>query len=186
MVPDGNNRKKSSFVKVFGGGKVPTYGEVSLDVKFYDSKSRILNFICTAVNKPILGFRSCVDLVIAAAKSDDWSCVQDEGLRSKRNALSVKNGLLFWGIRFAVPKKLRAKFLQQLHINHAAMESPCVKDNNKTPMAKNVWCQNFNNRKPTWLEGKILDKTGNVLFKVQVDGKIVIRHINQLRPHRSG
>ncbi|XP_040564139.1 uncharacterized protein K02A2.6 [Lepeophtheirus salmonis] len=325
-------------------------------------------------------------LVIAAAKSDDWSCVQDEGLRSKRNALSVKNGLLFWGIRFAVPKKLRAQFLQQLHINHAAMvkmkvlarsrlwwpgldqdienfvsecrtcqenawdppsqfvpfapssewervhvdyakvqgkdvlvmidagskwieaaqmnhvstlptlkqlflwftcfgvprtlhsdngpqfandkfriklsewggethtfsavppqsnglakravpiikslvkknpglsldellfsyrstpwvcgktpsallfshkirtrldtmlpqESPCVKDINKTPMAKNVWCQNFNNRKPTWLEGKILDKTGNVLFKVQVDGKIVIRHINQLRPCRSG
>nr|XP_040570869.1 uncharacterized protein K02A2.6-like [Lepeophtheirus salmonis] len=64
---------------------------------------------------------STFTLIIAAAKSDDWSRVQDEGFRSKRNVLSVKNGLLFWGIIFAVPKKLRAQFLQELHINHAAM-----------------------------------------------------------------
>ncbi|CAB4054591.1 unnamed protein product [Lepeophtheirus salmonis] len=54
MTPDGGNRKKTSFVKVSAGSKVPTYAEVSLDVKFDDSKSQNSNFICTAVNQSIL------------------------------------------------------------------------------------------------------------------------------------
>ncbi|CAB4059097.1 unnamed protein product [Lepeophtheirus salmonis] len=44
--------------------------------------------------------------VIAADKSDDLTYFQDKRFRSKRNMLSVKNGLLFWRDKIRCPKEI--------------------------------------------------------------------------------
>eukprot|EP00096_Caligus_rogercresseyi_P004253 TRINITY_DN1844_c0_g1_i1.p1 TRINITY_DN1844_c0_g1~~TRINITY_DN1844_c0_g1_i1.p1 ORF type:complete len:391 (+),score=43.45 TRINITY_DN1844_c0_g1_i1:346-1518(+) len=55
---------------------------------------------------------------IEAAHSGDWSKVPPGPLMNKRNQLSVKDDLMFWGIRLVVPSSLRSKFLEELHLSH--------------------------------------------------------------------
>ncbi|QQP56676.1 Uncharacterized protein FKW44_001419, partial [Caligus rogercresseyi] len=56
--------------------------------------------------------------VVEAAKNNSWSKVNDLAFKKKRDSFSVKDDLLFWGIRLVVPSSLRRKFLNELHLSH--------------------------------------------------------------------
>ena len=55
---------------------------------------------------------------------DKWPGVTPECLRpfsDRRNELTVEEGCILWGFRVVIPKKLRAKLLQELHKDHSGV-----------------------------------------------------------------
>ena len=46
----------------------------------------------------------------------------------------------------------------------------------------NVWVRNYSKTQAKWVEGKIIEKIGNIMYKIQLTCKtIVIKHVDQLR-----
>eukprot|EP00096_Caligus_rogercresseyi_P008633 TRINITY_DN2783_c0_g1_i6.p1 TRINITY_DN2783_c0_g1~~TRINITY_DN2783_c0_g1_i6.p1 ORF type:complete len:1211 (-),score=137.53 TRINITY_DN2783_c0_g1_i6:1226-4822(-) len=59
--------------------------------------------------------------VMEAARTGSWGEISRKEFLSKRNSFSIKDNLLFWGIRLVVPSPLRSKFLEELHLTHRGM-----------------------------------------------------------------
>nr|XP_040577570.1 uncharacterized protein K02A2.6-like [Lepeophtheirus salmonis] len=55
---------------------------------------------------------------VEAARTGVWDSTTLRAYSQRKNCLSLKNGLLFWGIRLIVPLPLRRKFMQELHLTH--------------------------------------------------------------------
>jgi len=50
---------------------------------------------------------------------------------------------------------------------------------------QNVLIENLRNNTPKWVTGKIIAKTGPLSYKVEIDGVVHRRHIDQMLPAKA-
>ncbi|CAF2740915.1 unnamed protein product [Lepeophtheirus salmonis] len=87
-------------------------------------------------------------ITIEAARTGDWSKVTKDSYKKNRHAFSLKNGLLFWGIRLTIPSSLSSNNQARLigpSMSTAGSPRPSMRNLLKR-MTHSVFNQSMNKR----------------------------------------